>query len=543
MAKTLYFFDEGDGSNKKLLGGKGAGLCTMAQLGLPVPPGFVITTEVCRRYYESGGKLPGELMGEVGAAMQKLEKLTGKHFGDPNNPLLVSIRSGSMLSMPGMMDTILNLGLNDESVEGLANRTKNERFAYDAYRRFIQMFGKIVLGVDGKKFEEVFDEYKRKVGAKLDTELKAEDLKEIVRQFKQIIKDEKGEEFPNDPYEQLRGAISAVFKSWNTKRAKEYREFYKIPHDLYTAVNVVTMVFGNMGPDSGTGVAFTRDPATGKKALFGEFLFNAQGEDVVAGVRTPLKIAELEEKAPHLYQQLLDIAGKLEQHYREMQDVEFTVEQGKFYMLQTRAGKRTAQSAVKIAVDMAEEELITRKEAVLRIDPKQIEQMLHKQVDPKAEGQVIAKGLNASPGAAVGKVVFDSERAKEMSEKKEKVILVRPETSPDDVGGIIASQGVLTSRGGMTSHAAVVTRGMGKPAVVGCESIKIDPNKLSFEVNGVAVKEGDIITINGSNGEVILGEAPLIEPQMSVEFEKLLSFADEFKRLQNWANADYPHDA
>ncbi|MBA7502248.1 Pyruvate, phosphate dikinase [subsurface metagenome] len=543
MAKNLYFFDEGDGSNKKLLGGKGAGLCTMAQLGLPVPPGFVITTEVCRRYYESGGKLPGELMNEVGAAMQKLEKLTDKHFGDLNNPLLVSIRSGSMLSMPGMMDTILNLGLNDESIEGLAKGTKNERFAYDAYRRFIQMFGKIVLGIDGKKFEEAFDGHKHKVGAKLDTELKAEDMKEIVRQFKQIIKEEKGEEFPNDPNEQLRGAISAVFKSWNTKRAKEYREFYKIPHDLYTAVNVVTMVFGNMGPDSGTGVAFTRNPATGKKALFGEFLFNAQGEDVVAGVRTPLRIAELEEKSPQLYQQLIEIVGKLEQHYREMQDVEFTVEQGKFYMLQTRAGKRTAQSAVKIAVEMAEEGLITRKEAVLRIEPKQIEQMLHKQVDPKAKGQIIAKGLNASPGAAVGKVVFDSERAKEMGEKKEKVILVRPETSPDDVGGIIAAQGVLTSRGGMTSHAAVVTRGMGKPAVVGCESIKIDLNKRSFEVGGVTVKEGDTITINGSTGEVILGEAPLIEPQMSVEFEKLLSLADEFKRLQNWANADYPQDA
>ena len=543
MAKNLYFFDEGDGSNKKLLGGKGAGLCTMVQLELPVPPGFVITTEVCRRYYESGGKLPGELMNEVGAAMQKLEKLTGKHFGDPNNPLLVSIRSGSMLSMPGMMDTILNLGLNDESVEGLAKRTKNERFAYDAYRRFIQMFGKIVLGIDGKKFEEAFDGYKRKVGAKLDIDLKAEDLKEIVRQFKQIIKGEKGEEFPNDPHEQLRGAISAVFKSWNTKRAREYREFYKIPHDLGTAVNVVTMVFGNMGPDSGTGVAFTRDPAIGKKALFGEFLFNAQGEDVVAGIRTPLKIAELEEKSPQLYQQLLDIAGKLEQHYREMQDVEFTVEQGRFYMLQTRAGKRTAQAAVKIAVDMGEEGLITREEAVLRVEPKQIEQMLHKQVDPKAKVHVIAKGLNASPGAAVGKVVFDSERAKGMGEKKEKVILVRPETSPDDVGGIIASQGVLTSRGGMTSHAAVVTRGMGKPAVVGCESIKIDPNKRSFEVNGVTVKEGDTITINGSTGEVILGEAPLMEPQMSVEFEKLLSLADEFKRLQNWANADYPQDA
>ncbi len=543
MEKDLYFFDEGDGTNKRLLGGKGAGLCTMTQLGLPVPPGFVITTEVCKRYYAGGGKPPEGLSKHVSGAIDKLEKLTGKRFGDPSNPLLVSVRSGAMLSMPGMMDTVLNLGLNDETVEGLAKRTKNERFAYDAYRRFIQMFGKIVLGIDAKKFDDAFDKYKHKVGAKLDTDLKAEDLKEIVRQFKQIVRNEKGEEFPADPHEQLMLAIGAVFKSWNTKRAREYREFYKIPHDLGTAVNVVTMVFGNMGPDSGTGVAFTRNPATGEKKLFGEFLFNAQGEDVVAGIRTPLKIVELEEKYPRLYQQLLDIAEKLEHHYREMQDVEFTVEQGKFYMLQTRAGKRTAQAAVKIAVDMDDEGLIDRREAVLRVEPGQVEQLLHKQVDPQAKVHVIAKGLNASPGAAIGKAVFDSERAKEMGERKENVILVRPETSPDDVGGIIASQGVLTSKGGATSHAAVVTRGLGKPAVVGCEALKINLEGRMLEVNGATVREGEIITINGSTGEVILGEAPLIEPQMSAEFEKLLSWADEFKELQNWANADYPPDA
>jgi pyruvate,orthophosphate dikinase len=543
MAKNLYFFDEGDGKDKRLLGGKGAGLCTMTQLGLPVPPGFVITTEVCKRYYRDGGKLPEGLMDEVAAAMRKLEKLTGKGFGDPRNPLLVSIRSGSMLSMPGMMDTILNLGLNDETVEGLAELTGNERFAYDAYRRFIQMFGKIVLGVDAKKFEDAFEGHKKEVGAKLDTDLNAEDMKKIVKKFKQIVESETGKKFPSDPLEQLELAITAVFRSWNNKRAIEYREYYKIPHDLGTAVNVVVMVFGNMGPDSGTGVAFTRDPSTGERKLYGEFLFNAQGEDVVAGIRTPLKIEELKQRHPSLYRQLLDIAEKLEHHYRDMQDVEFTVEQGKLYMLQTRAGKRTAQAAVKIAVSMAEEGLITRQEAVLRVEPGQVEQLLHKQVDPKARVNVIAKGLNASPGAAIGKVVFDAERAKELKGKGEKVILVRPETNPDDVGGIIASQGVLTSRGGATSHASVVARGLGKPAVVGCEALKIDLERKLFEVNGVTVREGDIITINGSTGDVILGEVPLVEPKMSDELKKLLAWADEFKRLQNWANADYPRDA
>jgi len=449
MAKSLYFYDEGDGKNKRLLGGKGAGLCTMTQLGLPVPPGFVITTEVCKKYSELGGRLPDGLMDEVRQAVHKLEERTGKRFGDSSNPLLVSIRSGAMLSMPGMMDTILNLGLNDESVKGLAALTKNERFANDAYRRFIQMFGKIVLEVPGEKFDEIFENWKRKVGAKKDTELTAEHLGKIVEDFKGLLK-KVGKEFPSDPWKQLELAIAAVFRSWNNKRAIEYRNFYKIPHDLGTAVNVVTMVFGNMGEDSGTGVAFTRNPATGEKGLYGEFLFNAQGEDVVAGIRTPLKISELKQRWPEIYNQLLDIAGKLERYYRDMQDMEFTVERGKLYMLQTRTGKRTAQAAVKIAVDMADEGLIKREEAILRIEPAQLEQLLHKHVDPKAKVKVIAKGLNASPGAAVGKVVFDSERAKELGEKGEKVILVRPETNPDDVGGIIAAQGVLTSRGGMT---------------------------------------------------------------------------------------------
>ncbi|MBC7218665.1 MAG: pyruvate, phosphate dikinase [Hadesarchaea archaeon] len=543
MAKRLYFFDEGDGNNKRLLGGKGAGLCTMAQLGLPVPPGFVITTEVCQQYYEAGGKLPDGLMDEVIMAMKKLEKITGKGFGDPKNPLLVSVRSGSMYSMPGMMDTILNLGLNDETVEGLAKLTNNERFAYDAYRRFIQMFGKIVLGVDGRKFEEIFEGEKEKVGAKFDTDLNASHLKEIVRKFKELVKKETNQDFPSDPIKQLELAIRAVFASWQNKRAAEYRRFYKIPDYLGTAVNVVTMVFGNIGEDSGTGVAFTRDPSTGERRLFGEFLFNAQGEDVVAGIRTPLKIDDLNRRYPEIYKKLVEIAEKLERHYRDMQDIEFTVERGKLYMLQTRAGKRTAQAAVKIAVDMVVEGLIKKEEALLRIEPSHIEQLLHKQVDPKAKVTIIAKGLNASPGAAVGKVVFDSERAKEMGEAGEKVILVRPETSPDDVGGIIASQGVLTSRGGVTSHAAVVTRGLGKPAVVGCEAIKIDTEARCFEANGTVVKEGDLITINGTTGEVILGEAPLIEPKMSPELLAILSFADEVKKLQNWANADYPRDA
>ncbi|MEM3519047.1 MAG: pyruvate, phosphate dikinase [Candidatus Hadarchaeales archaeon] len=543
MEKMIYFFEEADGTNKRLLGGKGAGLCTMAQLGLPVPPGFVITTEVCRRYYEEGGKFPEGLLEELARAMERLEKLTGKKFGDPKNPLLVSVRSGSMLSMPGMMDTILNLGLNDAVAEGLAQLSGDERFALDAYRRFIQMFGKIVMGVDGKKFDEIFEEQKKKRGAKADTELTVEDLREVIQKFKQLIKAETGKDIPSEPFEQLKMAVGAVFRSWNNQRAIEYRNFYKIPHDLYTAANIVTMVFGNMGENSGTGVAFTRNPSTGEKEIYGEFLFNAQGEDVVAGIRTPLKISELKLRNPEIYRQLQETSEKLEKHYKDMQDMEFTVERGKFYMLQTRAGKRTAQAAVKIAVDMAEEGLITKEEAIRRIEPAQLEQLFFKQVDPRAKVKKIAKGLNASPGAAVGKVVFDAERAKELARNGEKVILVRPETSPDDVGGIIASAGVLTSRGGFTSHAAVVTRGLGKPAVVGCEAIEVNVSEKFFRAGDVVVREGDIITINGSTGDVILGEAPLIEPKMSEEVIKLLKWCDEMKRLQNWANADTPQDA
>jgi pyruvate,orthophosphate dikinase len=543
MKKWVYLFDEGDPNDRALLGGKGAGLAQMTQAGLPVPPGFTITTEACNAYYENNQQFPEGMWEQVLEALKEVERRTGKKFGDPSNPLLVSVRSGAKFSMPGMMDTVLNLGLNDEVAKGLIQLTQNERFVYDAYRRFIQLFGKIVLGVPGELFDKAFDEYKEKVGAHYDTDLTAEHLKEIVSIFKDIVKRETGKDFPQDPLEQLRLAIGAVFNSWNNKRAIDYRNYHKIPHNLGTAVNVVTMVFGNMGFDSGTGVAFTRDPATGEKRFFGEFLFNAQGEDVVAGIRTPLKIDELKEKMPAVYDQLVEIAKKLENYYRDMQDIEFTVERGKLWMLQTRSGKRTAQAAVKIAVDMAEEGIITKEEAVLRVEPNQINQLLHRQIDPSAKVTVIAKGLNASPGAATGKAVFDAETAKEWAQNGEKVILVRPETNPDDVGGMLVSEGILTARGGATSHAAVVARGIGKPCVVGAESIKIDLEKRLFNVDSYTVKEGDVITINGTTGEVILGEVPLIEPELTPELQKLLSWADEFKRLQNWANADYPRDA
>ncbi len=543
MKKWVYLFDEGDPNDRALLGGKGAGLAQMTQAGLPVPPGFTITTEACNAYYENDQKFPEGMWEQVLEALKEVERRTGKKFGDVSNPLLVSVRSGAKFSMPGMMDTVLNLGLNDEVAKGLIQLTQNERFVYDAYRRFIQLFGKIVLGVPGEIFDKVFEEYKEKVGAHYDTDLTAEHLKEIVSIFKDIVKRETGKDFPQDPLEQLRLAIGAVFNSWNNKRAIDYRNYHKIPHNLGTAVNVVTMVFGNMGFDSGTGVAFTRDPATGEKKFFGEFLFNAQGEDVVAGIRTPLKIDELKEKMPVIYDQLVEIAKRLENYYRDMQDIEFTVERGKLWMLQTRSGKRTAQAAVKIAVDMAEEGIISKEEAVLRVEPNQINQLLHRQIDPSAKITVIAKGLNASPGAATGKAVFDAEKAKEWAENGERVILVRPETNPDDVGGMLVSEGILTARGGATSHAAVVARGIGKPCVVGAESIKIDLDNRLFNVNSYTVREGDVITINGTTGEVILGEVPLIEPELTPELQKLLSWADQFKKLQNWANADYPRDA
>jgi len=541
--KWVYLFSEGNASMRDLLGGKGAGVAEMTRAGIPVPPGFTITTEACIAYYREGKKFPEGMWEQVLKALSEVEKQTGKKFGDPNNPLLVSVRSGAKFSMPGMMDTVLNLGLNDQSVEGLAKLTKDERFAYDAYRRFIQMFGKIVLDIDPNAFEHIFEEQKRIAGAKLDTDLTAKDLKEVVSKYKELVRKETGEDFPTDPYVQLSKAIEAVFSSWNNRRAIDYRNFHKIPHDLGTAVNVQTMVFGNMGFDSGTGVAFTRNPSTGEKRLFGEYLLNAQGEDVVAGVRTPHKIEVMQKELPAIYQQFAAIAERLEKHYRDLQDLEFTVEKGKLWMLQTRSGKRTAQAAVKIAVDMVEEGLISKEEAIMRVEPGQIEQLLHRRIDPTAHVNVIATGLNASPGAASGKAIFDADKAEEMSKSGEKVILVRPETSPDDVHGMLVAQGILTARGGATSHAAVVARGLGKPCVAGAESLRIDLATRSFSVNSVVVHEGDIISINGTTGDVILGPVPLIDPEMSPELRKLLGWADEKRRLQVWANADYPRDA
>jgi len=542
--KRIYFFDEGNAEMKDLLGGKGANLAEMTRIGLPVPPGFTITTEVCREYYAAGGRLPDGLEDEIIEAMHKLEKLAGSKFGDPENPLLVSVRSGAPVSMPGMMDTILNLGLNDETVKGLAKLTNNERFAYDSYRRFIMMFSDVVRGVNRQLFEEALEEIKKKYGAKTDAEVPAEGMKELVERSKEIYKEQLGEEFPQDVWKQLMMAVDAVFRSWNNERAILYRKIHNIPDDMGTAVNVVKMVFGNMGDDSATGVAFTRNPSTGEKELYGEYLINAQGEDVVAGIRTPKPVKELKNDMPKVYDELVRVAEILEKHYRDMQDMEFTIEKGKLYMLQTRTGKRTAAAAVKIAVDMVKEGLITKEEAIMRVTPEQIETLLHKRIDPTAEKTLIAKGLPASPGAATGMVVFDSDEAVKLAEEGKKVILVRPETTPDDLHGMVASQGILTSRGGMTSHAAVVARGMGKPAVVGCEEISIDLEKEQFIApNGKIFKKGDIITIDGSTGEVYEGEVPLIDPQMSGEFKELLEWADEIRVLGVYANADTPEDA
>ncbi|HOJ92276.1 MAG TPA: pyruvate, phosphate dikinase [Dictyoglomaceae bacterium] len=541
--KRVYSFEEADGKNRNLFGGKGAGLADMTKAGLPVPPGFIITTDVCKEYQELGKKLPEGLMEEVLEAMKKIEEKVGKKFADPSDPLLVSVRSGAPISMPGMMDTILNLGLNDESVKGLAKQSNNERFAYDSYRRFIQMFGSVVLGISHEKFEEVLDHYKKQQGVRLDSELTAETLKEVVKAYKELVKKETGNDFPQDPYEQLEMAIRAVFESWNNDRAITYRKIHNIPETLGTAVNIVTMVFGNMGNDSGTGVAFTRNPSTGEKEFYGEYLTNAQGEDVVAGIRTPQPISKLAEEMPQVYKQLLEVRDMLEKYYRDVQDIEFTIERGKLYMLQTRNAKRTAAAAVKIAIDMMKEGLISKEEAILRVSPEQINQLLHAQIDPNAKKQVIAKGLPASPGAAVGKVVFSSREAEKRGKDGEKIILVRPETTPDDIGGLAAAQGVLTSRGGMTSHAAVVARGMGKPAVVGCESVRIDLEKEEFKVGDLIVKKETIITIDGTTGEVILGEAPMIPPKMSEELKELLSLADEIRKIGVRANADTPQDA
>jgi pyruvate,orthophosphate dikinase len=536
--KWIYLFSEGNAQMRDLLGGKGAGLAEMTNAGLPVPPGFTITTEACNAYYANDRRFPEGMWEQLVDALRQVEAQTGKKFGDPSNPLLVSVRSGSKFSMPGMMDTVLNLGLNEDTLQGLIRLTGDERFAWDSYRRFIQMFGRIVLGISAEKFDEIFEERKKKAGAKVDTDLTADDLKTIAGEYKELVQRATGQPFPTDPYDQLRKAIEAVFSSWNNKRAIDYRNFHKIPHDLGTAVNVQTMVFGNTGSRSGTGVAFTRDPNTGERQLYGEYLLNAQGEDVVAGIRTPHKISVMDQELPEVYRQFTEIAERLERHYRDMQDLEFTVENGRLYMLQTRTGKRTAQAAVKIAVDMVSEGLISKEEAVMRVEPAQVEQLLHRRIDPSAKVQVLAKGLNASPGAASGKAVFDADRAEELGKAGEKVILVRPETNPDDVHGMIVAQAILTARGGATSHAAVVARGLGKPCVSGAESLKIDVAQRKFSVNSAVVKEGDLISINGTTGEVILGAVPMIEPEMSQELRTLLGWADEVRRLGVWANAD-----
>ena len=539
-AKTKYVYDFGEGNRdmKDLLGGKGANLAEMTNLGLPVPPGFTITTEACNQYLETDG-FPEGLLDEVDAHLRGLETAMGRRLGDIENPVLVSVRSGAKYSMPGMMDTVLNLGLNDRSVMGLARQAGSDRFAYDSYRRFIQMFGKIVMDIPGEAFEEELDRAKAKKGPDAkDTDLTAVDLMDLVERFKTIVRQHAGRLFPTDPKEQLRMAIEAVFRSWNNDRAKVYRRQYEIPDDLGTAVNVVAMVFGNLGDDSGTGVAFTRDPATGEKGVYGDYLPNAQGEDVVAGIRNTLPLHELRRLNPDAYRQLLDIMKKLERHYRDMCDIEFTIEKRKLWMLQTRVGKRTGGAAVKMAVDMANEGLIKREQAVLRVEADHLDQLLHPQFDPKADVDVLAKGLNASPGAAVGAVVFDADTAAELGENGEAVVLVRRETNPDDLHGMIAARGILTSHGGKTSHAAVVARGMGKPAVCGAEALKVDYAKGEFVVDGTRVKEGEVISIDGTTGRVVLGKVPLVEPKLSGDFETLLEWADSIRQLRVRANAD-----
>ena len=545
--KYIYFFGKGkaDGNvkMKTLLGGKGAGLAEMTNLGIPVPSGFTISTQMCTYYYDNNNKLPKDFFTEVRKYIKKIESTMGKKFGDKNNPLLVSVRSGAAISMPGMMDTILNLGLSDQTVLGIIKQTQNERFAYDAYRRFIQMFSDVVLHIEKNKFEEIIEKRKKQKGVKLDIELDAEDWKDITAKYKQLFKKEMKYDFPQNVFKQLEMAILAVFESWNNPRAITYRNLNKIPHDLGTAVNVQAMVFGNMGDDSGTGVAFTRNPSTGERKFYGEFLVNAQGEDVVAGIRTPQSIGKLKNVMPKVYGQLFKIQQKLEKHFRDMQDMEFTVEKGNLYLLQTRTGKRTAQAAIKIATDMVKEKLISKEEAVKRVDSHSLDQLLHPAIDSSVKLDVIARGLPASPGSAVGEVVFTAEEAVKLAEKDKKVILVRKETSPEDVGGMAASQGILTSTGGLTSHAAVVGRGMGKPCVVGCGEIVVDEKNKSFKVKNKVVKEGDYISIDGSTGNVYLGRAKLIEPKLSKEFALLMKWADGFRQIKVRTNADTPHDA
>ena len=541
--KFIYFFEEGDGHNKKLLGGKGANLCEMTQIGLPVPPGFVITTEACLTYLASKKKdLPPDLAKQIRDAMLQLEKKTGKGIGDPKNPLLVSVRSGAAISMPGMMDTILNLGLNNETVVGLGQMTNNERFAYDSYRRFIQLFGSISMGVEGEKFDSMLAQIKEKYNASDDTQLDVKALKELCDAFMHIIETETGKTFPQDPYLQLEMAVAAVFSSWMGKRAVDYRKEFKITSDMAngTAVNICTMVFGNMDNNSATGVAFTRDPSTGENRLFGEYMINAQGEDVVAGIRTPKPIRMLRREMPKAYRELESLRHTLEGHYREVQDFEFTIEKGKLYCLQTRNAKMNASAFIKTSIDMVNEALLTEEEAILRIQPDMLEQLLHPQLDPNTNAKVIAQGLPASPGAASGKIVFNADVAESKANLGEKVILVREETKPEDIHGFFASQGILTSRGGKTSHAAVVARSMGKPCVSGCEAIVINDNAREAIISGITLREGDIITIDGTTGNVYIGAVPTIEPEFVDDLLILLEWADDISDLQVMANADTP---
>src|SRR5215472_5940804 len=557
--KWVYAFGggkaEGRAGMRNLLGGKGAGLAEMAQLGLPVPPGFTITTEVCTYFYQHGKTYPKELKRQIDAALKDVGRITGKKFGDRENPLLVSVRSGARASMPGMMDTVLNLGLNDVTVKALVAKSGDRRFALDSYRRFITMYSDVVLGIDHHHFEEILDDHKDRSGYTLDTDLNADDLEELVTRYKQRVEEERGEPFPQDPNAQLWGAISAVFSSWMNQRAITYRRLHNIPESWGTAVNVQAMVFGNMGESSATGVAFTRNPSTGEKKLYGEYLINAQGEDVVAGIRTPQEITEaarkevgsdkpsMEKALPKAFAALKRIQGTLERHYRDMQDLEFTVEQGKLWMLQTRSGKRTAQAALRIAVDLAQEKLIDKSEAVKRIDPTALDQLLHPTIDPKAERKVIATGLPASPGAASGEIVFSPDEAEVLKSQGRKVILVRVETSPEDIHGMHAAEGILTTRGGMTSHAAVVARGMGKPCVSGAGSLRVDYRSQTLTAGGTVLKKGDTLTIDGASGQVLAGAVPMLEPVLAGEFATVMKWADELRSLKVRANADTPADA
>jgi pyruvate,orthophosphate dikinase len=546
-SKRVYLFREGNSTMRDLLGGKGANLSEMVNIGLPVPPGFTVTTEVCNEYYRNNENLPKGLVDDMKAGIADMEKALGKKFGDKKNPLLVSVRSGAKFSMPGMMDTILNLGLNQETLKGLIEQSGDARFAYDANRRFIMMFSDVVLGVSKHKFEKIFDAKKREKGVKMDTDLEADDLKEIVVDFLALVLKETGDGFPSDPWKQLELAVEAVFNSWNNERAKYYRRQEKIPDEIGTAVNVQAMVFGNLGSDCGTGVAFTRDPSTGENALYGEYLMNAQGEDVVAGVRTPVPISELESQNPEVYQEFVEVCNRLEGHYKEMMDLEFTIERGRLFMLQCRVGKRTGPAAVHMAAQMVDEKLITEEEAIMRVSASHLDQLLHKRIDPevfnKQEVRHLTTGLAASPGAAVGKVVFDADTAEELGEEGEKVILLRDETNPDDVHGMVASQGILTARGGKTSHAAVVARGFGIPCIAGADEVEIDEDTKKAVVDGLEINEGDMITIDGSSGKVYQGALPLVEPEIGGDFATLMKWCDKLRKLKVRTNADNPKDA